>query len=59
MAGFLTFDSGFSLLTPDLEIPLNVRPQIIDSHSLDCTSVVPWESLTLLVISLALVNVIH
>jgi hypothetical protein len=58
MAGFLTFDSGFSLLTPDREIPSSVRPQLIDSHSLDCTSV-PWESLTLMVISLALVNGIH
>jgi hypothetical protein len=58
MAGFLAFDSGFSLLTPDREIPLSVRPQLIDSHSLDCTSV-PWESLTLMVISLALVNGIH
>jgi hypothetical protein len=55
MAGFLTFDNGFSSLTPDREIPLNVRPQLIYSHSLDCTSV-PWESLTLMVISLALVN---
>jgi hypothetical protein len=58
MAGFLAFDSGFSLLTPDWEIPLSVRPHLIDSHSLDCTSV-PWESLTLMVISLTLVNGIH
>jgi hypothetical protein len=55
MAGFLAFDSGFSSLTPDREIPSNVRPQLIYSHSVDCTSV-PWESLTLMVISLALVN---
>jgi hypothetical protein len=55
MAGSLTFDSGFSSLTPDQEILLNVRPQLIYSHSLDCTNV-PWESLTLMVISLALVN---
>jgi hypothetical protein len=55
MAGFLAFDSGSSLLTPDREIPLSVRLQLINSHSLDCTSV-PWESLTLMVISLALVN---
>jgi hypothetical protein len=26
MAGFLTFDNGFSSLTPDRQIPLNVRP---------------------------------
>jgi hypothetical protein len=58
MAGFLAFDSGFSLLTPDREILPSVRPQLIDSHSLDCTSV-PWESLTLMLISLALVNGIH
>jgi hypothetical protein len=58
MAGFLTFGSGFSLSTPDREIPSSVRPQLINSHSLDCTSV-PWESLTLMVISLALVNGIH
>jgi hypothetical protein len=55
MAGFLAFDSGFSLLTPDREIPPSVRLQLINSHSLDCTSV-PWESLTLMVISLTLVN---
>jgi hypothetical protein len=58
MEGFLAFDSGFSLLTPDLEIPPSVRPQLIDSHSLDCTRV-PWESLTLMVISLTLVNGIY
>jgi hypothetical protein len=58
MAGFLAFDSGFSLLTPNQEIPPSVQPQIIDSHSLDYTRV-PWESLTLMVISLALVNDIH
>jgi hypothetical protein len=55
MAGFLAFNSGFSSLTPDREISLNVRPQLIYSHSVDCTSV-PCESLTLMVISLALVN---
>jgi hypothetical protein len=58
MASFLTFDNGFSLLTPDQEIPSSVRLHLIDSHSLDCTSV-PWESLTLMVISLTLVNGIH
>jgi hypothetical protein len=58
MTGFLAFDSGFSLLTPDWEIPMSVRPQLIDSHLLDCT-IVPWDSLTLMVISLMLVNGIH
>ena len=58
MAGFLAFDSEFSLLTPDREIPPSVRPQIIDLHSLDCTRV-PWKSLTLMVIYLSLVNNIH
>jgi hypothetical protein len=55
MVGFLAFDSGFSLLTPDREIPPSVQVQLINSHSLDCTRV-PWESLTLMVISLTLVN---
>ena len=55
MAGFLAFDSGFTSLTPDRKILSNVRPQLIHSHSMDCTSV-PWESLTLMVISLRLVN---
>ena len=58
MAGFLAFDNRFSLLTPDRKIPPSVRSQLIDSHSLDCTSV-PWESLTLMVTSLSLVNGIH
>jgi hypothetical protein len=58
MAGFLSFDNGFLLLTLDREIPSTVRLQLINSHSLDCTSV-PWESLTLMVISLALVNISH
>jgi hypothetical protein len=58
MTGFLAFDNGFSLLTSDREISLSVRLQLINSHSLDCTRV-PWESLTLMVISLALVNGSH
>jgi hypothetical protein len=58
MAGFLNFDNGFSFLTPDRDILPSVRLQLINSHSLDCTSV-PWQSLTLMVISLALVNGIH
>jgi hypothetical protein len=55
MAGFLTCDSGFTSLTPDRKIPLDVRPQLIHSHLKDCTRV-PWKSLTSMVISLALVN---
>jgi hypothetical protein len=55
---FLAFDSGFTSLTPDREIPLSVRHQLIYSQSMDCT-IVPWESLALMVISLALVNGIH
>jgi hypothetical protein len=52
---FLAFDSGFTSLTPDRGIPSSVRHQLIYSKSMDCT-IVPWESLTLMVISLALVN---
>jgi hypothetical protein len=55
MAGFLTFDSGFTSLTPDQKIISNVQLQLIHSHSMDCTNV-PWDSLTSMVISLALVN---
>jgi hypothetical protein len=58
MAGFLNFDNGFSSLTPDRKIPLSVLLHLINSHSLDCTRVA-WDSLTLMVISLALVNNIH
>jgi hypothetical protein len=42
----------------DRKSPSVVRHQLIYSQSMDCT-VVPWESLTLMVISLALVNGIH
>jgi hypothetical protein len=55
MASFLAFDSGFTSLTPDRKILSIVRHQLIYSQSIDCTAV-PWESLTLMVISLALVN---
>jgi hypothetical protein len=55
---FLAFDSGFTLLTSDRKIPLIVRHQLIYSQLMDCT-IVPWESLTSMVISLALVNGIH
>ena len=52
---FLAFDSGFTSLTPDRKILSGVRHQIIYSQSMDCT-IVPWESLTSMVISLALVK---
>jgi hypothetical protein len=55
MEGFLAFDSGFTSLTPDRKIPSDFRLQLIHSHSMDYTRV-PWESLTSMVISLALVN---
>jgi hypothetical protein len=55
---FLAFDSGFTSLTSDREIPSGVRHQLIYSQWMDCT-IVPWESLTLMVISLTLVNGIH
>jgi hypothetical protein len=55
MESFLAFDSGFTSLTPDRNIPSNVRHQIIYSQLMDCT-MVTWESLTSMVISLALVN---
>jgi hypothetical protein len=55
---FLAFDSGFTSLVPDRKILSIVRHQLIYSQLADCT-VVPWGSLTLMVISLALVNGIH
>ena len=58
MAGFLAFDSGFTSLTPDRKIPLDVRLQLIYSHSLECT-MVPWESLLSLVIYLEVFNDIN
>jgi hypothetical protein len=55
MVGFLAFDIGFTSLTPDRNISSDVQPHLIHSHSMDCASV-PWESLTLMVIFLTLVN---
>jgi hypothetical protein len=43
------------IIDPDRKIPLIVRHQLIYSQLMDCT-IVPWESLTSMVISLALVN---
>ena len=48
----------FTSLTFDRQNQLGVRHQDTYSHSVDCTRV-PWESLTLMVISLALVNGSH
>jgi hypothetical protein len=55
IAGFLAFQSGFTSLTPYRKIPSGVQRQIIYSHLMDCTRV-PWDSLTSMVIPLALVN---
>jgi hypothetical protein len=58
MAGFLASDSEFTLLDPYWKITSSVQLHLINSHLLDFTRV-PWESLTLLVISLRLINDIH
>ena len=58
MASFLAFDNEFTSLALDRKIPSIVRHQLIYSRSLDCT-VVPWESLTSMVISLTLINGLH
>ena len=55
MASFLAFDNGFTSLALDRKIMSVVRHQLIYSQSMDCT-IVPWESLTSMVISLTLVN---
>ena len=48
----------FTSLTFDQNIQLSVQHQNIYSHLVDCTRVA-WESLTLIVICLALVNGLH
>ena len=58
MTNFLAFDNRFTSLTYDRKIQPSVRHQSIYLHSEECTGV-PWESLTLMVISLALVNGSH
>jgi hypothetical protein len=55
MESFLAFDSEFTSLNPDRKIPSVIQHQLIYSQSMDCT-IVPWGSLTSMVISLALVN---
>ena len=58
MPYLLSFNNRFTSLTFDRKIQPSVRRQIIYSHSEECTGV-SWESSTLMVISLALVNVFH
>ena len=58
MAGFLAFNSRFSSMNFDWNILLSVQLQNIYSHLRECTKI-PWESLTSMVISLALVNSWH
>ena len=58
MKDFFAFANRFTSLIFYWKIWLSVRHQIIYSHSGDFTRV-PWESLTLMVISLALVNGSH
>ena len=58
MAYFLAFNNRFTSYKFDRNIQSSVRHQIIYSHSGDCTRL-PWESLTSMVISLALINGSH
>ena len=55
---FSRYQQRFTSLAFDRKTLLGVQHQDIYSHSLDCTRV-PWESLILMVISLALVNGSH
>ena len=52
------FQHDFTSLTLDWNILQSVRLQFLYSHSMKCTNI-PWESLTLMVISLTLVNSFH
>ena len=54
----LSFENRFTSLTFDQKIQMSVQHQIIYSHSRDCIRV-PWESLTSMMASLALVNGSH
>ena len=58
MAGFLAFNAKFSSMTSDWNILSNVQIQNIYLHLGECTDI-NWGLLTLMVISLALVNSIH
>ena len=55
---FSRFQQRFTSFTFDWKIRLSFWHQIIYSHSQDCTRL-PWESLTLMVISLTLINGSH
>ena len=52
------FQHEFTSLDLDWNISSSVRLQVLYSHSMVCTEI-PWESLTSMVISLALVNSSH
>ena len=52
------FQHEFASLTLHWKISLSIRLQVLYSHSVVCT-VIPWESLTSMVISLTLVNSLH
>ena len=58
MVVFLAFNSRISSMASDQNIPLSVQLQYVYSNSKECTEI-PWESLTLMMISLALVEGIH
>ena len=58
MAGFLAFNGKFSSMTSDWNILSSVQIQNIYLHLGECTDIT-WGLLTLMVISLALVNSIH
>ena len=58
MAGFLSFNGKFSSMTSDWNILSSVQIQNIYLHFGECTGIT-WGLLTLMVISLALVNSIH
>jgi len=58
MASFSLSTVGLHHWPPNREIMSSVQHQLIYSQSMDCT-IVPWESLTSMVISLTLVNGIH
>ena len=55
---FLTSGDGFTSMAFDRKILRGVRRQVLYSHHVNCTAV-PWGSLSLSVIPLALVNSLH
>ena len=55
---FLTSGDRYTSMTFDQKILCGVRCQVLYSHHVNCT-VVPWGSLSLSVIPLALVNGLH